>query len=376
MKFLLLILRNLRQSLRRTILTTLSISISVFIFAASISLPATINEILRDRVSTVRLLCHSKGGFEYPLPAAYLRTIEGINHIAAVTGYVVFNGTYRDPGVSLPAVAVDADQFPRVLSEWVDASAAAGLQRSRSACLVSRSLMKRYKWKRGDKIILHGLDGNLELAIEGVLSSEITYDVVVCRRECLDQFPRLSDKVALYWIKVDRSDSIPAVIEAIDSQFANSSFQTSTESETAVALWQIRGYRLMITLAEFFALIVVLMIGLVAANTAAMVLRERRRDIAMMRAIGYPRRVVVGLLIAEGTLICLAAGAIGCVLAWALLDLLPMLVGDAAPVTGLTLLPRVVLESVGIAMMVGFSSAAIPALTATRRDLISELRAI
>jgi len=118
------------------------------------------------------------------------------------------------------------------------------------------------------------------------------------------------------------------------------------------------------------------MIGLVAANTAAMVVRERRADTATMRAIGYPRRVVMGLLIAEGTLIGLAAGVVGCVLAWGLLDLMPMLVGDAAPVTGLSLLPRVVLESLGIAMTIGFSSAAIPAFTATRRDLISELRAI
>ncbi|MGO9453775.1 MAG: ABC transporter permease [Candidatus Binataceae bacterium] len=375
MKFLPLVLRSLRHSLRRTILTTLSISISIFIFATSISLPATVNEIVRDRVSTLRLLCHSKGGLDYTLPAAYQRTIEGISHVAAVTSYTGFDGTYHDPGVPLEAVAIDADQFPQVLSDWVDAPAAAGLRRYRSACLVSLSLMKRYNWKLGDKIILHGIAGNVELTVEGLLSSKVT-NVIVFRRDYLDQVPGYSGIAGLYLIKVDRSDSIPAVIQAIDSKFANSSSETSTESEAAFIAWQLRSYRSLITVAEFFAVIVVLMIGLVAANTAAMAVRERRTDIAMMRAIGYPRRVVVGLLIAEGTLIGLAAGAIGCVLAWALLDLLPMLVGDAAPVTGLTLLPRVVLESVGIAMMVGFSSAAIPALTATRRDLISELRAI
>ncbi|HKN01512.1 MAG TPA: ABC transporter permease [Candidatus Binataceae bacterium] len=230
MKFLPLVLHSLRNSLRRTILTTLSISISVFIFAASISLPATVSEIVRDRVSTMRLLCHSKGGLDYTLPAAYQRTIEGINHVTAVTSYTGFDGTYRDPGVPLEAVAVDADQFPQVLSDWVDAPAAAGLQRYRSACLVSRSLMKRYKWKLGDKIILQGIACNLELTLEGLLSSKVTNLIVFCR-DCLDQIPGYSGIAGLYLIKVDRSDSIPAVIQAIDNQFANSSFETSTESE-------------------------------------------------------------------------------------------------------------------------------------------------
>jgi len=374
--FLPLVIHSLRHNLRRTILSTVSISISIFVFAASVSLPETANEILRDRVSTVRLLCHAKSGLDYMLPAADRRVIEATGHVSAVIGYIGFDTNYREPNVHVGAVAVDADQFPAVLTEWADRSAVAGLLHERSACLVTRALMKRYRWKVGDKIILRSIEGDLELTIEGPLKGQANDELVVFRRDYLTPLPRDSGRVPLYWIKVDRSDSIPEVINAIDRQFANSSSPTTTESEAAFAAWQLRSYRSLMTVAEFFAAMVVIMIGLVAANTAAMAVRERRSDIAVMRAIGYPRHIVTGIFSAEGTLIGLVAGVIGCVLAWGLLDLAPILMGDSAPVKGISLLPRVAVESLSIALTIGFSSAAIPALLATGRDLIVELRAV
>jgi putative ABC transport system permease protein len=375
-KFLPLVFHSLRRNLRRTILTTLSISISIFVFAASISLPETANEILRDKVSTVRVLCHAKGGIDYLLPAAHRRAIETTIHVAAVTGYMDFDTSYRDPGVHVEAVAVDPDRFAGVLPEWATASAAAALQHERSACLATPRLMKRYGWKVGDKIILRSIEGDLELTIEGALTREETDEFIVFRRDYLTVLPTDSGKVIFYWIKVDRSESIPGVIKAIDSRFANSSFPTTSESEASFAAWQLRGYRSLMTVAEFLAAIVILMIGLVAANTAAMTVRERRNDIAVMRAIGYPRRVVVGVFMGEGTAIGLIAGVIGCILAWGLLDLMPMLMGDAAPIKGISFLPRVIMESLGIAVLIGLTSAAIPAFLASGRALLAELRAV
>ena len=68
-----LVLRNLTRNKRRTILTTLSITVSVFIFASLISLPGLLNQVLRDRANSLRLICHSKAGFFYMLPEAYRR---------------------------------------------------------------------------------------------------------------------------------------------------------------------------------------------------------------------------------------------------------------------------------------------------------------
>src|SRR5512135_2404659 len=117
-KLIPLLLRNLTRNKRRTILTILSIAVSVFIFAALISLPSLVNEILRDRANSLRLIMQSKAGFLYEMPEAYGRRIESIPHVEAVSGYDIFLGIYRDPNLAVPAVALDAGSVPVIFPDW------------------------------------------------------------------------------------------------------------------------------------------------------------------------------------------------------------------------------------------------------------------
>ena len=103
MKFLRLALRNLARNKRRTALTILSIAVSLFIFAALMSLPAVVHEIMRDRANSLRLISHSKGGYFYPLPEAYRTRIEAVPHVEVVVGENIFMGTYRDLNDRFPA---------------------------------------------------------------------------------------------------------------------------------------------------------------------------------------------------------------------------------------------------------------------------------
>jgi putative ABC transport system permease protein len=379
-KHLPLIVRNLLRNRRRTLLTILSMGVSVFIFAALVSLPAVVNQILRDSASSLRVICHNKAGFGYPLPGAYEGTIRSFRHVDAVTGYSVFVGTYRDPRVQVPAAALEPDALRAIWPEWdVSAESAAALQRDRIACLVSADLMRQYRWKAGDKIILHGVSqaGDLELTIVGALrGSKTPKGIILFRRDYFDELNGATGKVIVFFIKVDRSDAIPDLIRAIDGRFANSSFETETESEVNVGREQVRSYRLLFRGAEYFAAIVIFVIGLVAANTAAMAVRERRSEIAVMRSIGYTRRAMLALLVAEGAAIGIAGGAIGCVLAWAVLKVLAYVSSGQGLFPLLKLLPQVGVESFGMAMLIGVGSAAIPALIATRGDIASELRAL
>src|ERR1035437_6343844 len=107
MKYLSLVLINLTRNKRRTILTMLSITVSVFIFASLISLPGLLNQVLRDRANSLRLICHSKASLFYMLPEAYRRQIERVPHVEAVAAYSVFPGTYRDPNEQIGILAID-----------------------------------------------------------------------------------------------------------------------------------------------------------------------------------------------------------------------------------------------------------------------------
>jgi putative ABC transport system permease protein len=374
MKFVPLIIRNLLRNRRRTILSVLSIAVSTCIFAGLMSVPAVAARILRDRVSTLRLICGNKAGFNYLLPAAYGETIRDLPHVSAMTGYLVMMTSYRKAGELIPVIGLDPDQFHVIWPEWASAQDAAALGRSRSAGLVGSELVKRFKWKVGDNIILHGLSppADLSLTIAGMLGSRQTRNLVIVPIDRLNKLEDFQGKVAIFFVKADASEFAQPLLKEIDEHFANAPFETSTQTELGVAQSQLHDFRLLFVGAQLIAGIVVIVIALVSANTAAMAVRERRHELAVMRAIGFTRRTLVGFLITEGLLMGLAAGAMGSAIAYGLLRVFgPALLG---PDFGLRLMPAVASESIAVAAAIGLASAAIPALSATRRAIADSLR--
>src|SRR5579863_446296 len=312
MKYFGLVLRNLTRNKRRTILTALSIAVSVFIFASLISLPGLINQVLRDRANSLRLITHSKAGFFYQLPESFRRQIEGVPHVEAVAAYSVFMGTYRDPNQEIGILAVDDDHLREIFPDWdINQDTEQQFKGLRTAALVATSLMKAYKWKVGDTIILRGTlyPVDLQVKIVGILNEEAAGPRIIFRRDYMEELLGRPGTANLFWVKVDRSQSEPEVIAAIDEMFANSEHETATETEVAMIKSQEAGnLGILINGSKFLAAIVMFTIALVAANTAAMAVRERRHELAVMRAIGFTRNSIIGRIIVEGLIIGVTGG--------------------------------------------------------------------
>jgi len=381
MKYLSLVLINLARNKRRTILTTLSITVSVFIFASLISLPGLLDQVLRDRANSLRLICHSKAGFSYMLPEAYRRQIERVPHVEAVAGYSVFMGTYRDPNEQIGILATDDDHIREIFPDWeVSAETDHEFENMRTAGLVSTTLMKVYGWKVGDTITLRGTlyPVDLQLTIVGVLNEEAAGPRIIFRRDYMEELLGRPGAVNLFWVKIDRSQSAPEVIAAIDEMFANSAHETATETEVMLIKSEMAGnLALLVNGAKFLAAIVIFTIGLVAVNTAAMAVRERRHEMAVMRAIGFTRNSIIARILVEGLIVGMAGGALGCALALLGFELLPHVSGALGPLAlALTLSPRIVAYSFMIAALIGAASGFIPATLATRGDISTELRAV
>ena len=380
MNYLSLVLRNLMRNKRRTILTSLSITVSVFIFASLISLPGLINQVLRDRATSLRLITHSKASLFYMLPESYRRRIETVPHVEAVAAYSVFLATYRDPTEQLGVLAVDDDHIHDIFPDWeVSAEAEHEFQSMRTAALVATNLMKVYRWKVGQTIMLRGTmyPVDLQLTIVGVLSEAGAGPRIIFRRDYMEELLGRPGTANLFWVKVDSSRSSPEVIAAIDEMFANSPNETATETEVALIKNQIGNLGLLLNGAKFLATIVIFTIGLVAINTAAMAVRERRHEMAVMRAIGFTRNSIIGRILIEGLIVGITGGALGCGLAYLGFDLLPRVSGALGPLAlAMTLSPRIVAYSFLIATLIGAVSGFIPATLATRGDIATELRAI
>ena len=375
MKYAMLVLKNLTRSKRRTILTVLSIAVSLFIFSALISMPAVVNQFLADSASSTRVAVHNKAGVTYGIPEAYKQRVVATPHVVAATAQSWFGGIYHEVSDQFPNMSVDPEAVGETWPDWdISPQALHDFQRVRTGALVGRETMKRFGFHVGQRIMLRGTiyPFNVTLDIVGTLRGKAPSSFVIFRRDYLEEVRGRPGFVDVIWVKVDNSANIPQVISSLDEGFANSSSETLTEPEAAFYGAFLAGYRVFFQLAELMGIVVVFTIGLVAANTAAMSIRERRTEIAVLRSIGFPAHTILSMLLAESLIIALAGGLLGCGAAYLLLKLITV-----QGVVGAIRMPAPVLfAALGAAALIGLLSALVPAAAAARRNIIDTIRAV
>jgi putative ABC transport system permease protein len=375
MKYAILVLKNLTRSKRRTILTVLSIAVSLFIFSALVSMPAVANRFLADSASSTRLACHNKAGVTYAIPEAYAQRIATTPHVVAVTTQSWYGGIYHEVSDQFPNMSVDPQMVGEMWSDWdISPQALHDFQRIRTAALVGPETMKNFRFHIGQQIMLRGTvyPFNVTLTIVGTLNGKAPPNFLIFRRDYLEEAAGRPGFVDTIWVKVDNSANVPQVIAALDEGFANSSAETLSEPEAAFYGGFLAGYRVFFEIAELMGIVVVFTIGLVAANTAAMSIRERRSEIAVLRSIGFPAHVILSMLLAESLIIALAGGLLGCGSAYLVLKVITM-----QGVIGAIQMPGWVLfMALGVAALIGILSAIVPATAAARRNIVDALRAV
>jgi putative ABC transport system permease protein len=379
MKFVRLVLKNLTRNKRRTILTVLSIAVSLFIFSAMMSLPALASRILAAQASSLRIVCHNKAGLAYSLPQAYKQRLIKIPHIEAVAAWGWFGGIYREPTDQFPNFAVDHEQIDVIWPDWgLSREAVAAFKKERMACLVGQANLKRFHWKVGQQIMLRGtiFPINLTLHIVGVLGDKAAPNFLVFRRDYLDEAFGRSWFVSMYWIRTDRTESIAPVIAAVDETFANSDAETQSESEATFLANFMSTYRSIFTMAEVLGVVVVITIGLVAANSAAMSIRERRREVAVMRSIGFGRNVILAMLLSESVIIALTGCLLGAGGAYVALRVLTLASSALGPFGVIRMPPSVIAQSLAVAVVIGLLSGFVPARSASRQNIVDALRMV
>jgi len=379
MKYAMLVLKNLTRSKRRTILTIISIAVSLFIFSALVSLPTVANELLANSASSVRIAVHNKAGLTYALPESYKTRIAATPHVEAVMGESWFGGIYHEVSDSFPNLAVDPETAPALWTDWdISRQSFADFRKIRTAAMVGPETMKRFNLHVGQQIMLRGTiyPISVTLKIVGVTGGKAPPNILFFRRDYLEEAIGRPGFVSIYWVRADSAAAVPGLIANLDEQFANSTAETQSESEAAFMSNFMDAYRAFFTMAEVLGLIVVITIALVAANTAAMSIRERRAEIAVMRSMGFSSRLILSLLLAESLIIGLAGGVLGCGAAYVVLKVFSAGSPAAGPLSAIRMPPVVLGETLVVAVLIGLLSALVPARAAARRNIVDALRAV
>ena len=381
MKFGWLILRSLRRSRRRNVLTGLSIAFSIFMFCGLASIAEIPTLLMRGNAASRRLVCASAAGMAYQLPESHTRKISALPQVNRLQAWEFLPSEFDGATDQFLSYAVDPIDIRKLWPEWgVSAPAVDAFRHQRTAALVGASLMRRHGWHVGQHTILHATIPAPDVPVEivGVMnansSSTGPLNMLAFRRDYYEALRGNPGLVSLIWIQVDRLDSIDPVIAAIDETFRNSEYQTKTEAEGQFARNIFSSLASIFTLATALSVIVVAVVTLVAANTSAMSIRERGREFAVMRAIGFNRRTVLIYLVSEASLIAIAGGLLGALATWLVLGgVAPSLPGVNTP---LPMSKTIIPIGIGLAWMVGLMSAFVPAWVATRRTIVTGLRLV
>lgn len=377
MKYLPLIFANLRRKKLRTFLTVGSFAVAVFLFGFLAIIHGAFGGNL-DAIGVDRLMIINKVSIIQPLPLSYKSQIERIPTVKYVTAQTWFGGIYQDPKNFFASFAVDPDTqrlvFPELAvpdDQWkkfVD---------DREGAIVGARTAKRFGWKVGDRVPLQApiYGGTWEFNIDGIYNSpkdgiDLTqfwlHDKYLEERRTFGK-----GQIGWYTVTLKSPDDAAGTIKVIDDQFANSPFETKTETLAAMtASWvkqagNIEFLIMAIGGVVFFTLL------LVTGNTMALSVRERMGELAVMKAVGFSDRFVLFIVLAESLVIALMGGIIGVLLAK-----LMTLGGD--PTGGILysfILPvSAMLLGLVAAIVIGMLAGIIPATNAMRLRVVDALR--
>jgi putative ABC transport system permease protein len=379
MKYGHLILTNLFRKKTRTALTAGSFAVALFLFG----ILAVVRGAFQQGVEVAgadRLVVVNRVSIIQPLPLAYrdrLMRIPGVTHVTFANW---FGGVYQDERNFFPQFAIDRETYRQMYPEFVIADDQwQAFLSDKEGAVVGEALAERFKWKVGDRIPIKGtiFAGSWEFNVRAIYKGRRVQDDETqfwFRWDYLDERKQFrKGNVGWYTVRIDNPDSAVRVVKAIDELFANSPAETKTDTEKAFAAsWvkQMGNIELLITTigsVVFFTLL------LVTGNTMAIAVRERTRELAVLKAVGFSDGFVLVLVIVETIVVAAVGGGIGLGLAK-----LFTLRGD--PTGGLLpffYLPvSAIVSGLALALIVGLLAGILPAFSASRLRIVDALRRI
>ena len=379
MKYLPFILRNLFRKKTRTVLTIGSIAVALFLFGLLVTIETALNAGV-DVAGVDRLIVRNKISLIMPLPLSYQERLRQIVHVSEVTFATWFGAIYQEPKNFFPQFAIDTESYRSVFPEFeIPDDEWQSFLADREGAVVGRVTAERFGWNVGDRIPLQGTiwTGTWEFNIRAIYKGSRQGDdesQFWFHWKYLEENRRWGKgSVGWYTVKVDDPDHSVAVSKTIDDRFANSAYETSTETEQAFAAGfakQIGNIRLLIV---SIGAVVLFTLLLVTGNTMAMVVRERVPELGVLKTLGFGDRTVLFLVLAESLIISLVGGALGVGLA-KLFTMGGDPTGGMLPVFYLSTGEMIL--GIAIAVFVGLAAGSIPALTAMNLRIVDALRRV
>jgi putative ABC transport system permease protein len=373
--------KNAFRNKRRSTLTVLSIAFSLLLLTLMMTIWRAFYLDQGSAESAQRLVVRHRVSLTFNLPGYYREKIRALPDVVAVVPVSWFGGIYKDqkPENFFAQFGTDPEEFFKVYRDVsMPPEQITAWQRDRQGVIVNDSLATKYGWKLGDRITLQGTiyPVNLELIVRGIYHTNPDNKSVYFNAKYVEESVGFfKGRAGTFSILAASPKDVSTVASTVDDTFRNSPQPTKTESEKAFGLefvammGNVKAFILSICSAVVFATL------LVSANTMAMSIRERTREVAVLKTLGFTRRRVLGLFVSEAVALSLGGGLLGACLGWL------MVYGLTHSPQFFSFFPMKVTFGIWVIALltsgvVGLLSSALPSYTASRVNIVDGLRHI
>ena len=279
---------------------------------------------------------------------------------------------------------VNADNFFDVYTEFIiSPKELAAFKKERNACVLGEAIAKQYNLKVGDNMVLEGdiYPGRWEFVIRGIYKprtkttdvSQMLFHWEYVNERMKEEMPGRANDVGWYVVKIDNPNRSAAISQKIDALFKNSPAETKTETERAFQQGFLAATSAIITSMNFISFVIIGIILLVLGNTMIMSARERTREYAVLKTLGFSGKHLLGLIMGESMFISAIGGGIGLLLTFPIVSGLEQVIPKGMfPVFQIE--PITVILAVCAAILIGFASSLQPIYKALKTQIVDGFR--
>ena len=383
MKVLKLIFKNSLRHKLRTFLTILGIAIAVIAFGV-LRTVVTAWYAGVEASSANRLITRQAVSFIFPLPLAYKDKIEKIDGVEKVTFANWFAGVYIDKNQFFARLAVDADNYFDVYPEFVlSKSQLDAFKKERNACVIGADIARQYRLKIGDPMTIDGdiFPGRWDFVIRGIYqprdkttdATQMLFHWDYVNERMKQEMPGRANQVGWYIEKITDPNKAGEISDKIDALFKNSTSETKSESERAFQQGFLQSTSAIITAMNVISFVIIGIIMLVLGNTMIMAARERTREYAVMKTLGFSAKHITGLIMGESLVISFLGGVIGLLLTFPLIQGISQIIPKGFfPIFQLE--PITIALACSAALLIGIASSVFPIHRALNTKIVDGFR--
>jgi putative ABC transport system permease protein len=364
---------NLWRNKRRSILTMLGVAVAIYVYATlgaaidGITFP--VRQVGAERVLNVREAARSNV-LSSRLPQSYEDRVADVPGVAAASGVLSDLAVVGEDRVHIFVRGIDPDRYRQVQPLEVAPQAWREFTEDSRAALVGYRLMARMEWRVGQDVEIRELGLRVRVAGEIPAQGLDLESHMLVRRRNLQALREAEGQVSYILVEPAPGRGTAELAAAIDETFALAPVPTETATAAAYAEAIIEDFMGFVDYLRLMGLITVLITMLGAANAIAMSVRERTRELGVLKAIGFTPGLMTAMVLAEATVQSTLGGLLG-------LGGAALTVGsEGANLAGLMLSAQTVVLAAVLSVLIGLLGGLWPALAAARLRTVEALRVI